>query len=372
MLINYNAAALLIMLGGVLLFFTVVYPVSKSKIAEIPACVETDPIYPDGDADDPAIWVDRVSPAHSVVISTDKSAGLHVYDLAGRELQFVPLGKTNNVDLRPDFAFRDGLSPIIAVTNMTDQTVVLLRFDHQARRINPEPVAKIPNFRGESGVCLYRSKGGSMHVGTSGEHMFRQWRLDVQSNGTITIKLVRSFKLSSQAEACAYDDALGRLYIAEEEVGIWRLSAEPENGDAATLVDAIDAKGDFPSDVEGLAIFARNDGTGYLVASNQGNSTFRLYRREGDNSYLGRFRVVGCEDDSVDATTKTDGIEVVSVSLGPKWPSGMLVIHDGGNLVDSNFPNLKDSNIPNLKYVRWDEIERRMFDFRDTTWQGTN
>ena len=56
----------------------------------------------DGDAaDDPAVWVNPDDPSKSVIVGTDKEGGLMVYDLAGRQLQYLPVGDMNNVDVRP-------------------------------------------------------------------------------------------------------------------------------------------------------------------------------------------------------------------------------------------------------------------------------
>ena len=68
------------------------------------AAVETEPMRSGGDAaDDPAIWLHPVDGAKSTIIGTDKKRGLVVYDLTGRELQYLPDGKLVNVDLRYDF-----------------------------------------------------------------------------------------------------------------------------------------------------------------------------------------------------------------------------------------------------------------------------
>ena len=65
---------------------------------------ETEPVPHVGDAaDDPAIWPDPRDPARSTIIGTDKDGGLAVYDLSGRELQYLPDGRLNNVDLRSAF-----------------------------------------------------------------------------------------------------------------------------------------------------------------------------------------------------------------------------------------------------------------------------
>jgi hypothetical protein len=39
-------------------------------------------------------------PARSLVIGTDKKAGIHVYDLTGKRVSFTPAARLNNVDLR--------------------------------------------------------------------------------------------------------------------------------------------------------------------------------------------------------------------------------------------------------------------------------
>jgi 3-phytase len=51
-------------------------------------------------ADDPAIWRNPANPAASLIVGTDKRAGLYVYDLTGRQRSFVNAGRVNNVDLR--------------------------------------------------------------------------------------------------------------------------------------------------------------------------------------------------------------------------------------------------------------------------------
>jgi len=54
-----------------------------------------------GDTDDPAIWVNPADPAGSLILGSDKSQGLFVYDLTGAERAFFADGQLNNVDLRP-------------------------------------------------------------------------------------------------------------------------------------------------------------------------------------------------------------------------------------------------------------------------------
>jgi 3-phytase len=71
------------------------------------------------------------------------------------------------------------------------------------------------------------------------------------------------------------------------------------------------------ADVEGLTLYYRRDGCGYLLASSQGNHRYTVYRREGDNAFLGAFTVPQARD--------TDGIDVANAALGPLFPRGLFV-----------------------------------------------
>ncbi|MEL6875812.1 MAG: phytase, partial [Pseudomonadota bacterium] len=51
-------------------------------------------------ADDPAIWRNSADPQKSLIVGTDKKAGLYVYDLSGEVKSFLAEGALNNVDIR--------------------------------------------------------------------------------------------------------------------------------------------------------------------------------------------------------------------------------------------------------------------------------
>lgn len=74
-------------------------PVTQAPV--VAASAETDPVDTAHDAaDDPAIWRNAMDPAQSLVIGTDKKAGIHVYDMTGKRVSFTPAARLNNVDLR--------------------------------------------------------------------------------------------------------------------------------------------------------------------------------------------------------------------------------------------------------------------------------
>ena len=148
-------------------------------------------------------------------------------------------------------------------------------------------------------------------------------------NGIVAGRMVRSFDVGSQPEGCVADDELAHLYIGEENVGIWKYQAEPDGGIIRRLVDSTGRRGHLTPDVEGLALYYGEDGTGYLIASSQGSNAFVVYRREEGNPYVATFEIVA--ENGVDEVTHTDGIDVVSSSLGTAFPKGVFVAQDQKN-----------------------------------------
>ncbi len=304
-------------------------------------------------ADDPAIWVDPMDPTQSRIIGTDKKGGLYVYDLQARELQFVQAGLVNNVDLRDGFQFADGVAPIVVASDRDDQTIAVFRFDPAKRELQPQLAAIPSTFPEVYGICLFRTQVGAMHVvATSALGAVKQWELAATADG-ISAKEVRSFELGSIAEGCVADDATGSLFIAEENVGIWRLAADPALGDMRTLIDKTEG-GHLTADVEGLAIYDGPNRSGYLIASSQGNDQFAVYERTEDNAYIGSFTIGA--GNGIDPVTGTDGLEVTSVSMGSEFPGGLVVVQDDEN-TEPNEPQ-------NFKLIPWSTVEAAIKDMR--------
>ena len=125
-------------------------------------------------------------------------------------------------------------------------------------------------------------------------------------SGKVDAKLVRTLKLPGQLEGCVADDILGHLYLGEEENGIWKYNANPNSSEEGVLIDSIGPN--LAADVEGLTIYYSSKTKGYLIASSQGDNTYAIYTREGDNKFIGRFAIVDSEN--IDGTSSTDGIDV--------------------------------------------------------------
>ncbi|HET9475436.1 MAG TPA: phytase, partial [Steroidobacteraceae bacterium] len=305
---------------------------------------ETEPADSYGDAaDDPAIWVDRSNPTRSVVIATDKKLGLNVYDLKGKRLQTLPDGRMNNVDLRDGFMLGGRPTTVVAATNRTTKSISLYRLDHATRKLSPIADGILATgFEDPYGLCMYHSaKTGDFYVlaNDSVDGKVRQWKL-VDRNGKAGIEAVREFVVGSQAEGCAADDELGNLFVAEEDVGLWKYSAEPDGGDTRSAVDKVEG-GNLSADAEGVSIYYGANGKGFVVQSNQGEDNYAVYRREGANEFVGKFHVVANEARGIDGASETDGLDVVSAPLGAEFPAGLLVVQDGRNLMPAERQNFK-------------------------------
>jgi len=292
---------------------------------------ETDPVPHSGDsADDPAIWVNRRRPARSTIIGTDKSGGVAVYSLAGRQIQYRPDGEINNVDLRTRFPLAGRMVTLVTAGNKSNNTIAIYRIDSSTRRLESVAARAIHPGIETQGSCMYRSPVSrkTYYFVTSESGQAEQWELFDNGKGKVDARRVRSLTIGDETEGCVADDGLRRLYVGEEPRGIWRYGAEPGAGRRRVLVDSTGRSGHLVADVEGLAIARGPRGSGYLIASSQGNSSFAVYRRRG-NGYVTTFKIRA--GGGIDAVEDTDGIEVTTANLGPRFPDGLFVAQDGRN-----------------------------------------
>lgn len=328
-----------------------------TDVCTVPALRETHPVGSSDDAaDDPAIWVHPTDPALSLILGTDKQAGLGVYDLDGRLLQFLPEGRLNNIDVRYGLAWPDGRRTDLAAATQRDRaTFTLYTIDPSSRTLAPAHARDFPTgLKDIYGIALHRAADGVVHVFVNDkEGVVQQWALLPGSDATIDAQLVRSFDVGGQVEGMVADDELGVLYVGEETVGVWRYGLDPSSADRRVRVDAVAPDGPLVADVEGLAIYRAGDRSGYLIVSSQGDSTFHVYRRrhdaDGPNEHLGCFQVgpgLGAGGAEIDGVTTTDGVDVTSAPLGPGFPSGLLVVQDDEN----------PGGMQNFKLVAWPGI----------------
>ncbi|MFB7941966.1 phytase [Streptomyces sp. NPDC056049] len=177
-----------------------------------------------------------------------------------------------------------------------------------------------------------------------------------------------------QVEGMAVDQEEHVLYAAQERVGLWRIELDDEEFEDPELIDRVreygtpwtydtaeeecvlDTENDpgfggehLSADAEGVTVYHAEDGTGYVLASSQGDNTFAVYERDGDNDYLGSFAVT--DSPATDGVQHSDGSTVVNVPLGSAFPKGMLITHDG-----EATPADGDREGTNFKFTRWDAV----------------
>lgn len=299
------------------------------EIQSVPPRVETAPMIGVGDrADDPAIWVSDTPDQPSLILGTNKDEGLHVYDLSGRELQFLETGAINNVDIRGRYAVasNDELETLTWFSITRDAAAPVQVIGHT-------PVETEEPY----GACLGQDADGLVAAVTYKDGTVQFWRADMGKDTPIAATLERSVKLDTQLEGCVFDDSQGLVFIGEEAFGIWSLAYRDATADPQ-LVDSISASNGLVADVEGISIWWAPTG-GYLIASAQEADRYVVYDRLPPHAPRGIFSISQSPDGAIDAVSHTDGLDVVSAAL-LGFPNGLLVVQDDGNPesgVDQNF-----------------------------------
>lgn len=319
-------------------------------VALVVADGETIPVPSGADAaDDPAIWIHPTDPSQSLILGTDKTAGLVTYNLDGSIFQVLNVGNVNNVDLRYNFPLGDRRVAIVTATNRTDNTIEVWAINDETRELESvrgEAYVGVDAMREVYGHCMYHSPiSGKYYAfpnGTNGTAV--QLELVVNADGLVDLVPVRTLAVETQTEGCVADDELAVFYLGEEGRGIWRYDAEPDGSTDGTLIAETDGN-PLTADVEGLSIYYGSMGDGYLIASSQGSSHFVVYDRV-DNSLVGVFQII--ESPTVDGVSGTDGFDVTNFPLGDAYPEGLFVTQDDRNI-------LPDDN-QNFKLVSWATI----------------
>jgi 3-phytase len=333
-------------------------PNFKQLNDSVAADVETVPVNTSNGvdaADDPAIWIHPTDPGKSLIVGTNKKAGLLLYDLDGRERQFLPVGNVNNVDVRYGFEFSDGtMGDIIGCTERIENKVIFFVMDTSSLMLEQLEVEGFHSSKPEIyGFCMYKNiNDGKMYAFANFKPGFvTQWELlkdSSTSNQKIIGKVAREIKLASQPEGMVADDELNILYIGEEERGIWKTTADPLSNSELSFIPMSDTSNQhIEYDIEGLTMYSADEDKGYLIASSQGNYSYAIFERSDSNKYIGSFVI---SPGRFDGAEETDGIDVTSIGLGNAFPHGLFVVQDGFNFDDGKMKS------QNFKLVSWKKI----------------
>ncbi len=305
----------------------------QHNLVEIKPAAETQPMDQYGDAaDDPAIWINTQHPAQSLILGTNKRAGLMVYGLNGELLQSLAVGRVNNVDVRQHPAIANASHTLITASNRTTNSISVFDMDN----LQVRHVGDIATSLGDIyGLCQYQSDTGSYVFVNDKNGTYQQYQ--ITQTQPLAATLVREFAVPSQPEGCAADDTTGLLYVGEEDKGIWVYGAEPASGTQGRLIKQVGEE--LVDDVEGIDIY-HNQNQSYLVVSSQGNDSYVVYGLWDDYPLLTQFRIGMNLQKGIDGVSETDGLTVTSTAL-PGFPSGLVVAQDGHNRMPTQPQNFK-------------------------------
>lgn len=308
------------------------------------------------DQDDMCIWI-HPDPALSTIIGSDKNTNkLFVYDLNGNTLQTISVpGKPGNIDVRYNFLLSGQLVDIVGYNDRDNNEVVIYKVNLSDRTLSLVANFDAGNWPHEIyGFCLYRSPNSGKYYaiasGTSSQ--IRQWELVDAGNGTITGIARRTWFNGTVdlTEGLVADDETGKLYAANEGLGIFKYDADPDSSNPVGDLIAPTGVNGLTPDVEGIALYYAANGQGYLIASSQGSDEFKVYERQAPNNYVKTFTVHNAGN--------TDGIDVTNVNLGSMFPAGLFAAHSGsaairvcdyadlGLIVDTTYWNPRDMTGP--------------------------
>ncbi|WP_396588624.1 phytase [Bermanella sp. R86510] len=325
---------------------------SVEHYVDVKARVQTEPMPATGDvADDPAIWVNSYQPEQSRVLGTNKKAGLHVYNMQGKQIQVFKSGRLNNVDVRQGFTLNGKPMDIAAASHRDDSSITLFSIDPKTGWMKQQNAIST-NLEDVYGFCMgWLEVNGAQQVHAfinAKDGRFEQYHI-TDSNGAWVASKVRSFSVPSQPEGCSHYDGKNQLFIGEEDQGIWLLDLSKPDSEPQRIVDV---NNDWlVDDVEGIDVFY-GEQQDLLVVSSQGNDSYVLLQAIAPYGFVHKFKIGLNLNDGIDGASETDGLAVTSANLGKGFENGMLVVQDGRNYLPTSPQN--------FKYVSWKDIKASM------------
>lgn len=320
------------------------------------AAIETEAVAADNiddAADDPAIWYNKSNPESSIIYGSNKKGGLVAFDLEGRQTQYYPIGKINNVDVKQDVVIGSDTLDILGCTNRSDQSVELFSILKNG---------EVSNLMGEKfkvdttkiddvyGFCLaYPVANKRLYVIINGKNgYFKQFELKSRE-GSYELDLIYEMQFDSQTEGMVSHDRSNSLYVGEENLGVWCLSLNKDEYSEIQFIkeSSVLTNKSIVSDVEGLSIYDKGDKT-LLFLSSQGNFSYAVFDMNKSHNYLFSFKIIG--SDNIDGVEETDGIEISSHNFSPRFNSGLFVAQDGFNYTNNSL------DAQNFKFLNMDDI----------------
>jgi 3-phytase len=291
----------------------------------------------DGAADDPAIWINRHDPAESLVLVAYKGGDLKAFN-PSRNCAVVKvisgLSRPNNVDVEYDLDLGGQRIDIAVMTERNANRLRIYKLQSRpldlvlvglVRTVLPEPMGvalyrdpetgaidafvspKSPVSSGAGTIQIYRLVEGNLSNADASD--------DVQG-----VLLGRFGSFDSEVEGLSVDDEKGLLYASHERLAIKVFTTE-----GLATGQSFGGSGEFSADREGSAVFTCGLNR-YVIVSNQGSNSFRVYNARTGYSFVGEFQA--------QSTSQTDGLEVTTSKSIPGFPSGLFAAQNNDKNVN--------------------------------------
>lgn len=296
----------------------------------------TQPVFED--SDDPAIWINKSNPSQSVILGTDKhdtNGGIYTFLLNGKidkSRTIVGMQRVNNIDVAYGLKLNNKLTDIAVATERGKHAIRILslpemQFIDGGYGIPVFEDAANKKEKETMGIALYTRPSDNAvfaivgrKTGPADGYLY-QYLLKDNGKGIVVAELVRKFGRYSgkkEIESIAVDNELGYVYYSDEQFGIRKYYADPAKGNEEL---AVFGSGEFKEDNEGISIYKFDDGTGYILVSDQSANRFNVYAREGTkNNKHSHQRITSIPV----STNQSDGSDVTSISL-PGFEGGLFV-----------------------------------------------
>jgi len=330
--------------GIVLLFVFIAFPRMPLNpysqfhiIYKVKASTETQPtdISVKRTLDSVSVWIHPQQPHNTLIITpAADSMGFSIFDTTGKQLSdFTFKGKLTSLSVEYNFRFGNRQVDVLTAVDPTTSTLFLFEIVPTGAIVL---LGQFSVMKGAhiSAACTYKNvRTGDLSVFVVGGDQGRieQWVISGNDYGdsettSLSSQLKRSVEVGSKVESCIADNERGVVYVYENDVGIWKYGAEPEEGSTRTIMDTKNTTSFGPrrlkhgpnGEIGGMALFHARRGRGYLLVTNPGEGeggSVLIYGRGAENRFLNRFQVM----------SKTANNEVSSDPSLADWPANALL-----------------------------------------------
>ncbi len=297
---------------------------------------------------DVALWPNSANPAQSLLVVADSTVGLTTYRLDGTELEVLQSEVASGVDVREGFPLSGGSVPLVVVANGTRQSLTAYVVDPvtlRLRRVDADTL-RVTSFDPRV-VAMYRSPANGLFYAfaADGAGNVQQFELRTNTSGGVEGTAVRNFSVGGPVTGMVADETQRVLFVAQQNQGIWRYSAEADGGSTRTAV-ATAGQGGLTTPLGGLSLYSLSvSGGGYLLAASTGGDQVVAFNQLSPHDEVGSFRIDSSSNGNIDAVTGPRSIEAAARGLGTSFPRGAVIVHDTLN-----------SPAQNHKLVSWRDV----------------